>query len=255
VGVFDILATADGVWFGSDTTTFAGQQHPRIAFFPLAGGTAIPSTATQSLPASVYLGGNATANPDELVQRSFTGTTSGTTTTVPSPGIAWSSARGAVYIGNTVYTGWSDGNLYGRTYDGSTFGPAVAVNGMDQIVSLSAFHTDVPNMTAMFFDGGRLYFTLNGSSSLFYRYFTPSSKVIGAVRYTASNSSGAAFSTAGGMFLSNGKLFIADRNSGNLASVNFSNGVASGSATTISGPGIDGKSWKGRALFVAPAPH
>jgi hypothetical protein len=252
VGVFDILSTTAGVWFGSDTAVFAGQKHPRIALFPLTGGTAIPSTATLGLPGTVYLGGNATANPDEIVKRTFTGTSAGSNVTVASTGITWSSARGAAYIGDTLYTGWSDGQLYGRTFNGSTFGPAVAMNGMDTLTPLTAFHNDVPNMTAMFFDRGRLYFTLSGSNTLYYRFFTPSSKVVGAVRYTATNTSSAAFSTASGMFLSGGRLYVADKNSGNLATVNFANGVASGSATTVSGPAIDGKSWKGRAIFVGP---
>jgi hypothetical protein len=253
VGVFDILATTAGVWFGSDTDVFAGQRHPRIALFPLAGGTAIPSTVTPTLPGTVYLAGNATANPDEMVKRTFTGTSAGSNTTVSSPGITWSSGRGAAYIGDTLYTGWTDGQLYGRTFNGSTFGPAVAMNGMDTLAPLAAFHNDVPNMGAMFFDHGRLYFTVSGSNTLYYRFFTPSSKVVGAVRYTATNTSSAAFATASGMFLSGGKLYVADKNTGNLATVNFANGVASGTATTVSGPALDGTSWKGRAVFIGPS--
>ena len=51
-------------------------------------------------------------------------------------------------IGDSLYTGWADGNLYARTYDGESFGPAVNVDGMDQLVRLTTFHNDVPNITA-----------------------------------------------------------------------------------------------------------
>ena len=46
---------------------------------------------------------------------------------------------------------------------------------------------DIPTMTGIFFDPatGRIYYTLSGQSSLFYRSFLPESHVIGAIRSTA----------------------------------------------------------------------
>ena len=51
-------------------------------------------------------------------------------------------------INGTVYYGYTDGQLYSRTFDGTTFGPATPVNGMDLLTPLTDFHNDVPNITA-----------------------------------------------------------------------------------------------------------
>ncbi len=249
VGVFDLLATSTGLWIGSDTNQFDGMTRPRIAFVPLAGGKAVPSTAVQQLPAEVYLAG---ANGDSLTKVAFTGTTTSGATTLGNGGVSWSQSRGATYINGTLYTGWTDGNLYARTFDGTTFGPAVSVAGMDAIVPLSAFHTDVTTITAMFFNAGRLYYTLNGQNTLYYRYFTPSTNVIGAVRYTATNTTSINLANATTMFTNGSTLYIADRTTGNLQAVTFTGGVISGTPTTVSGPTKDGTNWTTHAAWVAP---
>jgi hypothetical protein len=431
VGVFDMLATPQGLWVGSDTDRIGGWTiHPRIAFFPLASGASVPSTATPALPAKVFLAGNTsgtntnvlfrvnaagpalasldggpdwaadtaststlhntgssvttyasgatlnanvppstpnaifdserydpaggnemawafpvttgkhltvrlyfanrctctqavgqrrfnvaidgvakltnfdivadtgtqvgemrsfditsdgsvnvnfthvtenplingieiidrdvvlTGSPNDIVTRTFDGATASGTTTLPDTGIPWSQARGAFYINGTVYSGRSDGNLYARPFDGTSFGTPVSVNGMDQIAVLTAFHTDIQNTTSMFFDSAqnRLYFTLTGTNQLYYRGFTPSTNVIGAVRYAATNTSGLNFANASAMFLSGGTLYVGDRTTGNLSSVAFSGGVVSGTPTAISGPLLDGQAWLARAAFLAPIP-
>jgi PKD repeat protein len=194
--------------------------------------------------------------PDDIKVRSFDGTTSGTTTTLPSTGIAWSQSRGGFYINGLVYSGWSDGNLYARPFDGTTFGAAVSVAGMDQIVPLTAFHTDIKTTNAMFFDSAqnRLYFTLAGTNALYYRAFTPSTNVIGAVRYQATNTSTMNFANASAMYLSGSTLYVGDRTTGNLVKVSFGSGVVSGTPTTVSGPGVDSTSWYARSAFLAPVP-
>jgi hypothetical protein len=249
VGVFDLLATSTGLWIGSDTNQFDGMTRPRIAFVPLAGGKSVPSTATQQLPGEAYLGG---ASADSLTKVAFTGTSTSGATTITGSGITWSQSRGAVYINGTLYTGNSDGNLYARTFDGTTFGNPVSVAGMDTLAPLTAFHTDVKTITAMFFDSGRLYYTLPGQNTLYYRYFTPSTNVIGAVRYTATNTTPVNLANTSALFTSGHTLYIGDRTTGNLQAVTFNNGTLSGTPTTVSGPTKDGTNWNARSVFIAP---
>jgi hypothetical protein len=55
VGVFALVATAQGLWVGSDTERIGRyEHHARIAFMPLAGGTAVPESQTGTLPGDLF---------------------------------------------------------------------------------------------------------------------------------------------------------------------------------------------------------
>jgi PKD repeat protein len=250
VGVFDLLATDQGLWVGSDTDQIGNfVYHGKVAFLPLAGGEVVPPTSTGVLPGNVYLAGS--TNGDAVQNVRFSGTSVLSSQTLPSTGIAWHSARGATMINGTVYYGFSDGQMYARTYNGTTFGAATTVNGMDLITPLTAFHTDVAKITGMFFNSGRLYYTITGDTHLYYRYFTPESNVVGGLRFTASNGiTGINFSQTAGMFVAGGKLYVATSN-GNLQRADFVNGApVTGTAALVSGPGVDGTNWSSRAMFL-----
>jgi hypothetical protein len=153
-------------------------------------------------------------------------------------------------IDGTVYTGWSDKTLQSRTFDGTTFGPSTNVN----LYGLTNFAAEIPNITGMFYDraAGRLYYTLSGDSQLYYRYFTPQSAVVGAVRFNGpANGNGVDFSTASGMFLTGGDLYVGSSTTGNLAKLQWSDGNLSGTAAQVSGPTIDGKDWRARGMFLS----
>jgi hypothetical protein len=53
VGVFDMLATPQGLWVASDTRRIAGETRERIALMPLAGGLAVPNPTAPTLPGTV----------------------------------------------------------------------------------------------------------------------------------------------------------------------------------------------------------
>lgn len=64
-GVFDLLATTDGLWVGSDTDRIARYVYKgRIALFPLAGGTAIPKSEPPALPVDVLQAGAISTTKD-----------------------------------------------------------------------------------------------------------------------------------------------------------------------------------------------
>ena len=136
------------------------------------------------------------AGVGSLNRRSYNLTTLGSTSTVPL-GIDWRNARGAFMLNGNLYYGMNDGWLYKRTFDGTTLGAAslVAVDGLE-VQPPSGFNipgtttrvpafalgtsSDVADMTGMFYDNGRICYTVSktGSASannnkLYYRYFNP----------------------------------------------------------------------------------
>jgi PKD repeat protein len=259
VGVFDLLATPAGLWVGSDTDRIGNYEyHARVAFFPLQGGTDLPANQPGRLPGRAYLLGTGTTN--DVAGRWFDGTTTGPTQPFANGGVTWQSVRGAVMIDGTLYTGQSDGAFVGRSFDGTTFGAATPVNTSDLLVVDTAWHNDVRNIGGMFFDAGRLYYTVAGQSSLYYRYFTPESRVVGAQRFTASASlPGLSFATVRSMFVGGGFLYFTTTANGNLQRIPFANGVPSGTVATVSGPAVDGVDWSAQEVVLftgqVPAPN
>ncbi len=174
----------------------------------------------------------------------------GPDSTLASP-VAWGQTRGAVMINGRVYYGSTDSNFYYRTFNGTTFGPQTIVNTHDLLVQLASWHSDVPNITSMFYDdsNGRLYYTLAGSASLFHRGFTPESNVVSTLRTTASTP-GFNFSNAAGAFMAGGRLYLADRVTGLLTSYAWANGAP----VAGTGEAEGGADWRARAMFLfAPA--
>jgi hypothetical protein len=240
VGVFALVSTPEGLWIGSDTDRIGRYEyHGKLAFMPVAGGSAVPEPRVGAVPGDLYRLGTTGV----MDHRAYDGTAFAAPATVP--GVDWTQARGAFMVSGRLYTGWSDNNLYVRDFDGTTAGPAMALN-------LAGVNTStnfpVNRVTGMFFEpsSGRLYYTLSGDARLLYRYFTPESGVVGAETFTASATG---WSNVSGMTLASGKLYFATSN-GNLSAVGFAGGVPSGAATVLSGPGVDGQSWQSRGLFV-----
>lgn len=267
-GVFAILPTDMGIFMGSDTDHWHLQYHAKLAFFPLAGGVTVPPNNPYTLPNDLYnlesVGGN-------MVRRPYDGTTFGSRTTIPT-GIDWTQARGAFALNGVLYTGWSDGWLYSRTFDGTNLGPAIQLNlyGLDvqpgsaftipgTTTRVPAFTTDLASMTGMFFDDGRIYYTVNrpgnsqtnrvNNAKLYYRYFTPESQVVGANLFVAASGGVVDWANIRGMTLANGNLYYALAN-GTLNRIAWVNGAPSGSPAVIGGPLIDGYNWASRGLFL-----
>ncbi|MDN3352514.1 PKD domain-containing protein [Actinomadura sp. DC4] len=243
VGVFDLLATQQGLWMASDTDETGGETHQKIALFPTSGGETLPAQYTGTLPGDVYSGGTATVN--QLQHRSFDGTTAGSVTSDGTGGIDWRTIRGAFMINDRLYTGTSDGSLNRRTFDGSTFGSPSVVNGADALVSETDWHNQVKSIKGMFYANGRIYYT-RGTSALYYRGFNPESDVVGALETSATgNLPGVDWSTVGGMFTAGGKLYYVSTADGKLRSLDFTGGVPSGTPAVV-----DSGDWRGQGVFL-----
>jgi hypothetical protein len=179
--------------------------------------------------------------------------TSGSTgapSTLPSSTNPWSQARGAFMVDGSVYYGKADGTFHRVPFNGTTFGTDTTINLNQASGQNHRFVSDLPNITGMFYDraSARLYYTLSGQNTLYYRYFEPESNIVGAVRLTGPAApAGLSWGNVSGMFLANGSLYVGDRTTGNLSSVAWSNGAPSGSVSAVSTPGHD---WRARATFV-----
>ncbi|WP_149814861.1 PKD domain-containing protein [Serinicoccus marinus] len=158
-------------------------------------------------------------------------------------------------INGEVYSAWSDGSFTRQTFDGSQFGTPDPVDTADELVVLRDWRNDISRATGMFFDNGRVYFTLSGSNQLFYRYLTTESGIVGAKRFVASNSvAGINFDDVRGMFATSDDLYWATSN-GALHRIDLATGAQAsnpvpGTAETVSGPNLDGKNWAGRDMFL-----
>ncbi len=180
---------------------------------------------------------------DDVVQHQYDGVTPPTNSTVVAGTVPWRTVRGAFMVNSTLYTFHLDGSVMRRTLDGSTFGPGVAID-----VWSNNIMTDMASMTGIFYDPStyRIYYTVSGQSSLYYRTFTPQSHTMGAVRSIATGDiAGLSPSRVRGMFLGQGRLWFGDDATGNLLSVAFVNGLVTGTPTTANAT-ID---WRSRALF------
>ncbi len=216
-------------------------------------------------------GGGGTTPPtgpttSDLAYRAYTSTTIGTLTTVPNTGIDWSTTRGAFMAGNTIFYGSTDGNFYKASFNGSSVGTPVSIDpyndplwdnkdtGSGQTYQgvRSDFYSEIGNVTGAFYNGGRMYYSLLGQSTLFWRWFSPDSGIIGGTQYSAS---GGDFSNTAGEFLSGSTLYYANRADGTLHTVSFSAGVVSGTDTVVSGPSVDGNDWRARSLFAYGTPN
>lgn len=180
----------------------------------------------------------------------FSGTAVGATSN-QTGAIDWTTTRGAFMLNGTVYLGNADGTFVRRTYNGTTWGSPVAVDTQDEIVQLDAWRTNVSRLTGMFFDNGRIYYTQSGSNTLRMRYFTAQNDVVGAAEYSSTPTvSGLNLANSRGMFLAGGSVFVVQLD-GSLLRVGWQDGAfVPGTATTVSGPAIDGVSWLSKAPFA-----
>lgn len=231
-GAWALLPTAEGLYVGSNTAYIDGVYRDRIAFMPLNGGETPPSYTAQGLPGTLYAIGSST-----LTGQSFNGTTLGSASVVSTPGVDWSQARGGFLLGGELYTAWSDGNVYERSFNGTTLGPPVAL----QLNGLSPTYFNAANVTGMFYSVRRIFYTEAGSPYLYWRWFEPEDGLVGAQEFIASgNGDGLDWSSTSGVTLAAGRLYYAT-SGGALQSIAFTNSVpVPGTQTTIAASGFSG---------------
>jgi hypothetical protein len=202
----------------------------------------------------VRTGGTATTYG--FYKRAFNGTSLSTTTysltqtdTTPFK----TNGRGAFAVGNKVFYGLSDGNFYMRTFDGTNLGNPVYVNpytdpNWDNVQTGSTggtamtatyagikpdFYAEIPYIRSMFYYANKLYYTRSDSTHLYWRWFTPESGVVGALKNTVAGP--AAFANASGVLIISGsKLYFSKTTDGKLYSIPWNGTAPTGTATVLS---------------------
>ena len=267
-GAYALHATSTGLYVGSDTSWIGTGsdrvERPRIAYFPLAGGTSLPGAGTGTLPGKVFQGSR--AGGDELASRHFDGSGAGSRTAVPSP-IAWSHVRGAALIGKRLFYGLDDGTLHWRTFDGTSTGrdrtpePYHDVTwkkvqtGSGQTYDgkrPSLYGDELREVTGMVFSRGRLYYTRSGHTRLYSRAFTPESGVVGAEEVIDTSVS---LPAASGMFLDDAgdQLYVARASDGALLRYRWQDAPLGAASRPTGSPAVvSAQGWRARALFLLP---
>ncbi len=121
-GVNSFFGTAEGLWLGSDTDTLGGETHRKLGFFPL--GVEVPANDPYPITADLY---NLSQTTGQMLRRPYNPAGPGAGTPV-DVGVDWRQARGAFALNGRLYTGWSDGTLTVRTFDGTAVGPASTID-------------------------------------------------------------------------------------------------------------------------------
>jgi hypothetical protein len=243
-----LFATSTGLWVGSDTTRIGGEAHARLAFLPLTGGTTVASVAAAPLPNELFVAQYAA--PGALQRRAVgaTGAPTGAASTA-NTSINWSTVRGAFLVNGVLFYGLTDGRLYARAFDKTSgvVGSQQGVNLYDDPDDGKRIPFPVASVSGMFYDSAthRVYYTVAGDSRLYYRYFTPESRVVGAQTFTADRNN-VSFGIVAGMTLAGGRILYASTTDGSLRSVTFSNGRVTGTPSVVSSDG----SWRYRAIFA-----
>ncbi len=215
----------------------------------------------------VNAGGGSTQPTESWSSRTFDGSAVGGATAASAP-VSTVTTRAATMIGGNLYTAGADGTFASRTFDGNSYGPEVDIdpyhdpawatidNGSGGLYdgSTNSFYSQMANLSSMFYDPAtsRLYYTLFNSTGLYYRTFSADS---GILFPNATQVSGVSLPVLSGAFLTAGNLYYVSRADGVLHKVGFAsaNGTLTGSATSVSGPAIDGVNWSNRTLFLAPS--
>ena len=254
-GAWAAYLTSSGLWVGSDTDWIGDHDYHRykLAFFPSAGGSPLADETPQPLPGGIYTAAD---------RRDFTGTSASAPVPVANP-LSTASTKGSVLIGRQLFYGKTDGMLYRRGFDGTTFGTEAAVepyldakwstvdtgSGQTFRGTHPTFYNEISTTTSLAYADGRIYYTLNGQTALYTRTFSPDSGIVGANRSTVP---GITLPQVSGAFVAAGTLYFVNASNGNLMSVGFANGVVSGTPAVVTGTGIDGVDWRSQVFFFGP---
>jgi hypothetical protein len=261
VGISAMAVTDDCLWLGYDTDFLGNFQYrrERIGCLPVRGGTDPVGTEVPALPGTVYLAGRGGA--DTLAARGYDGDTGVGGTSTTATGGGWQHLRGGFVVGGFLYTLADDGTLARRPFTGGVPGTPQVLDpyhdpywdtvstgsGQTYRGSPSPFFAELGSVTSITYRAGRLYYTLAGSTALYWRWFAPDSGAVGADLHQLSGT----FAGVRGMFTAGAYWYSVDA-AGTLTRYPIVGGLPAPAGVQVSGPLLDGQDWRAAALFTGP---
>jgi hypothetical protein len=280
-----VYATSTGIWVGSDTDYIGNYayKHQKLAFFPFEGGRRATAENTGN-PTTIFRAGSLTPTGSGLITaNTFNPATGVGKAASPQPsnggGLNWNTIRGAFMLNGRIWYGTSAGKFYYRTFDGKkAIGPAILVDPYNDPYwsnvqtgskgtyrgGINSFLAELPNVSAMFYANHSIYYTVVNDPRLYRRDFSPdtlatsvtgvvSGGIMSSVRVIVVDPAKgglANFCNVAGMFVANGSLWVAARNTGRLYRLNWD-------GTTITSPmsvvSTAAGAWSARGVFTAPS--
>lgn len=276
VGAEEFTVTDSGLWMGSDGL-WVGKfdyRRARLAFFPRQGGYKLGDGDTGGLPSNAYFvgsgqGAGRDSAPSGLGRVWFTGDAVQTAVEeAPDGGIDWGSVRGAEMIDGELFYTTSDAVFHRRSFDGEQFGPDETIDpyrdpywkdfptgsGSTTYGGVQpSFYGQISSIRGLAYLDHEMYYTRAGSTSLYARGFLPDS---GILRETTRTVAGFNEPNVGELFFddSGDYLYFTNTSTGELSRIGWDGDGPQGTATVVSGPGVDGMDWRTTALFLADGP-
>jgi len=223
-----------------------------------------------TLPGTLYQAGPLQGGGNSLLSRSLDASdVVGPTTTVDTTTMDWTQVRGAFMVDDWMYYGLPDATFWKRAFDGTSFGPAIKIDPYnDPLWStvpngsggtyrgiVSDFYGQLPSTTSVFYVNGRVYYTQNRKTGMYYRYFSPdqggtdaASKygdVVGADQFTV-NDGGMNWSNLAGAFVTGDTLYYVTKSDGVLHKIAWATDHATGTSSVVDST----NNWASNGLFL-----
>jgi hypothetical protein len=246
--VWELWRGNAGLYFGQDSDGMGNEYHGRMGLFPLGGGRVVSAVnASQATSGFLYLG----AGDGYLTKAAFNGASVGAPTLTSQPNLA--STGAAFAAANKLYWSKTDASApSGSSLEVSVFSNGTA--GAPWVGSGYNSWFQAAGMNGAFFLNGRMYYTMPGSDTLYYRYLEPDGYVVGCTAFTLPTQN-LAWSVVRGMTWVAGQLVYGSVD-GTLRSVAFdptaANGYAvDGTSPTVLATPTAQANWSNPTLFYA----
>jgi len=227
VGVFALISEPEGLYIGDDTDFLNGTEHRKLKFLPITSDRIVrPEEPT--LPTTIL-----TPDGDALDGVSFNGNQLGSPGELRSSG--WGDARGAMFIGGQLFHADDAGRMWVSPFTNGSIGAPQLVD----LFGLTDNEWEIDRIGGMFFEyeQGRVYYTKEGNSNLFWRGFTPAGPYFDNEEFVADVQGDIPWGDVRGMDVINGFLHFGLSN-GTLNRAQINRGdVVSGTRQQIANSG------------------